>query len=372
MNIIKLSFLFVAAVCFSQNGNLKNPLQLTLPGEIYAVQDVEMSIYFDNVVLTKTPEKYRFEVNCKIGKVEQRRWRVTPKDSEVGRHQLTIKVSSHDGKRIASRSTTLNVVPKNTGAKRKIRLLIVGDSLTHGTQYPNEIGRLLSLPENPEWQMLGTHKPKSAGKGVAHEGYGGWTWSRFNSYYESKPRKDGRKHHSPFVYSEGVGKPRLNIGRFLKEECGNKPPDFVIIMLGINDCFSAPADNPSGIDTRIDAMFKQADILVTAFRKAAPQVEIGICLTTPPNSREAAFTANYRGRYPRWGWKQIQHRLVQRQLGKFANGRGNRIFIIPTQLDLDPIDGYPENNGVHPNAIGYKKIGTTIYAWLKWRFAKRG
>ena len=48
--------------------------------------------------------------------------------------------------------------------------------------------------------MLGTHKPKAAAKGVAHEGYGGWTWQRFVSQYDPKPDGTHRKRSSSFVY----------------------------------------------------------------------------------------------------------------------------------------------------------------------------
>jgi lysophospholipase L1-like esterase len=215
--------------------------------------------------------------------------------------------------------------------------------------------------------MLGTHKPTQAAAGVAHEGYGGWTWQRFVSHFEPNPDGTHRKRSSPFVYLAEDGHPQLDVTRYLNDECGGQHPDFVIVMLGINDCFGAPPDDPNAIDARIDAVFKQADVLLKAFRQAAPKADIGICLTTPPNAREAAFQANYKGRFHRWGWKRIQHRLVQRQLERFAGNEQNKIFIIPTQLDLDPMDGYPANNGVHPNAAGYKQIGGTIYAWIKSR-----
>jgi len=29
------------------------------------------------------------------------------------------------------------------------------------------------------------------------------------------------------------------------------------------------------------------------------------------------------------------------------------------------LDGYPENNGVHPNPVGYAQIAASFYAWLK-------
>jgi len=99
-------------------------------------------------------------------------------------------------------------------------------------------------------------------------------------------------------------------------------------------------------------------------------LSIGICLTTPPNSREEGFQANYKGRYHRWGWKRIQHRLVQCEISRFVNRETEQFFLVPTQLNLDPVDGYPTNNGVHPNDLGYKQIGASIYAWLKARVEK--
>ncbi|MBM4081059.1 MAG: hypothetical protein FJ278_15255, partial [Planctomycetes bacterium] len=81
--------------------------------------------------------------------------------------------------------------------------------------------------------------------------------------------------------------------------------------------------------------------------------------------------ANYKGRYHRWGWKRIQHRLVQRQIERFNGREKENLFLVPTELNLDPVDGYPVDNGVHPNVTGYKQIGASIYAWLKWRLQER-
>lgn len=39
------------------------------------------------------------------------------------------------------------------------------------------------------------------------------------------------------------------------------------------------------------------------------------------------------------------------------------------RIDGKDIDGYPPDNGVHPNPVGYQQIGTSIYSWLKWRLA---
>lgn len=363
--LIQLILLLLLAVSPASAAEKTQSLQLTLPPMFYAVPGVETSIYFDNIVLTETPEKYRFEVDCEIGTVDQNRWSVTPTESNVGQYSLSVKVTDADGANMGTANTVLQVSKSDAGANRDTcRLLIIGDSLTNATTYSNEIARLLSTPGNPKWQMLGTHKPKSAAAGVAHEGYGGWTWQRFVSQYEPKPDGTNRKRSSPFVYLGKDDKPGLDLPRYFKEECNDQKPDYVIIMLGINDCFSAKQD---AIDEKVDGMFTQADILIKALQAAAPQAEVGICLTTPGNSRQEAFYANYKDRYSRWGWKKIQHRLVQRQIEKFKGRENENLFIIPTELNLDIVDGYPVNNGVHPNKVGYQQIGASIYAWLKYR-----
>jgi lysophospholipase L1-like esterase len=344
--------------------DVENPLELTLPSEFYAVVGEKTTIGFDNIVLTKTPEEYRFDVVCNIGRAGKTNWAVTPTAEDVGKHTLRVNVADANGKTLGSAKTTLRVVAADAGVGRTIRLLIVGDSLTHATAYPNEIARLLSKRGNPAWKMLGTHKPKNAGKGVAHEGYGGWTWQRFVTQYEPNPDGTYRKRSSPFVSLGDDAKPKLDVARYFKEECGGQRPDYVLFLLGINDCFSA---NPEQPDDRIASMLKQADILLAEFRRAAPKAELGICLTTPPNSRQAAFEANYKDRYSRWGWKQTQHRLVQMEIKHFGRQEDKRMFVVPTEMNLDPTAGYPANNGVHPNTAGYQQLGGSIYAWLKHR-----
>ncbi|MDG1895761.1 MAG: GDSL-type esterase/lipase family protein [Fuerstiella sp.] len=343
----------------------ENSLKLTLPPQIYAVPGVEMNVYFDNIVLTQEPHSHRFEVKCAIGRTEDRRWTVIPQTDDVGRIPFSIRVSNGDGKLLATSGSVLHVIPKDAGQGQKTRLLIVGDSLTHATKYPNEIGRLLSQPGNPDWTMLGTHRPSSAAEGIAHEGYGGWTWARFVSKYEPNPDGTHRKRSSPFVFLGDDRNPQLDVPRYVREHCDEQPPDFVVFMLGINDCFSAPSDDPAGIDARIDNVFEHAKTLLADFRKAAPNAHFGICLTPAPNSRQEAFQANYKDRYSRWGWKRIQHRLVQRQIKSVLADSDEDVSIIPTQLNIDPIDGYPTNNGVHPNEAGYAQLGSSIYAWLK-------
>jgi len=374
MKRVRLALCVIALLCAvtAMAADKKDgDLQLTLPPEFYAVPGLETSIYYDNIVLTETPEEYRFKIKCDIGTQEERRWTVTPKRKDRGEHALTVTVASAKGKTLAKAKTTLHVVRADAGSGRSIRLLIIGDSLTAATVYPKEIGRLLSLPGNPAWQMLGTNRRGGPESKVGHEGYGGWTWKRFAAHYEPNPDKKARKFSSPFVFLDKKKVPELDVTQYLKTHYGGKRPDYVTFLLGINDCFSAKPDDVTAIDDRVDAMFKEAETLIAAVQKAAPKAQLGVCLTPAANARESGFEANYKGRYHRWGWKRIQHRLVQRQLEQFGNRESDRIYIVPIELNIDPVDGYPVNNGVHPNAFGYQQIGASIYAWLKWRLQEK-
>lgn len=345
-------------------------LQLTLPPVVHAVSGVPLSIYDDNIVLTQTPEAYRFEYRCAVGKKEPRCWSMLPGDAEIGTHPLEVIVRDTAGTELARASTNLSVSRRDAGQGKALRMLILGDSLTHATLYPNELARWLSTPGNPAWSMIGTHIPASAKPGVAHEGYGGWKWADFLTKYTPQPPGItagplAKKSTSPFIYPDAAQKPVFDLTRYFKEHASGHPPDVVTFLLGINDCFGAAPDSP---DAKITEVLTQAEKLLAAFRQAAPQAVLAVGLTTPPNSRQVAFEANYKDKYTRWGWKRIQHRLVRRMLERLGSREAQNIHLVPTELYLDPVDGYPVNNGVHPNATGYAQIGTSFYCWLKSRY----
>ena len=337
--------------------------RLTLPPTGYAVVGSEMNVFFDNLVLTEKPEDLRFDVTSELGTSDKSHWFVTPTAAQIGRHDWQVTVA-RGGQTIAQGRMNWIVSPDKVNIDREISLLIVGDSLTHATIYPNDLSKRLT-ESGVRWKMLGTHRPPNALPGVVHEGYGGWTWNRFLTHFEPNPDPDKtkRKHSSPFVFQVD-DKPQFDVGRFIHEFCADQPPDFVIFKLGINDCFGANPNELAKTDEQIDGVFKQAEILIKAFRDAAPKAELGICLTTPGNARDAAFVANYKDRYPRWGWKRIQHRLVERQLKQFGGRETDNVQIIPTELNLDIVGGYPLDNAVHPNEVGYHQIAASIQAWL--------
>ena len=356
--------------CLLVTSALAGELQLTLPPVLYATPDVQMSIYHDNIVLTEKPQDYRFEFRCAVGTSEERRWTVKPADKDVGDHPIEITIKDQTGRVIESSRLTLHISPRTAGEGKVLRLLIVGDSLTNASMYPNEIAKMLARPGNPKWTLIGTHKPAGAAPDVRHEGYGGWKWADFLTKFAPQPAGViagplARKSTSPFLFADEAQKPVFDLPRYFRENSDGQPPDVVTFLLGINDCFAAKPEAP---DAKITEMLAHAEKLIAEFRMAAPKAQLAVGLTTPPNARQSGFTANYKDKYPRWGWKRIQHRLVQRMLKQFGGREAENIYLVPTELNLDPLDGYPTNNGVHPNASGYAQIGHSFYSWLKSRW----
>ncbi len=356
-------------------------LKLQLPPTIYAVPGVETNVYFDNVVLTPNAANYIFNVDCAKGRNDAARWRFTPKSSDVGVHDWKLEIFDADGL-VAEGKTRLVVSPADAGKGRKIAILIVGDSLTAATFYPARILKLFRGPGNPETVLLGTsgRGGKPGADGVAHEGYGGWTWHSFLT--KAKPSKVApgkpvysRHRASPFLVA-GDGK--FDFAAYLKKNCGGKIPDFITIQLGVNDIFGANDDN---VAERTAKILKRADQLIAEFRKAAPDAIIGVGLVTPPAATQDAFGSNYRCGQTRWQYRKNQHYLNAEMLKKFSAYPDKKVRLVPSNVNLDCRHNFPartetinqdnpekivrQSNGVHPAAAGYHQMGDTFYCWMK-------
>jgi len=357
-----LNLWFLSAIAISAAGS--DELMLTLPPVIYAAPGQTSGFYFDNIILSETPNEFTYTVTCKIGTKEERRYIFNPGPKDAGTYPLRITVSS-EGSELGRADAVVKVAGPEAGKGIQLKLLVVGDSLTGASVYPNELYKFLTTG-GISVTMFGTSAAGGRLQGVQHEGYGGWTWNNFLTRIEKEAAKVYNVRTSPFIFVDENGSGEFSIEKYFEKHCGGTGPDLVTFLLGINDCFSF---DPSGYDfnSRIDSVLNIAEEVITAFHEASPKTALAFCLTTAPNARQGAFQANYGDRYTRWNWKNIQHRLVISQLKKFSGREDENIFIVPTQLWIDPIDGYPENNAVHPNAAGYRQIASSIFCWtMNW------
>lgn len=362
------SILVALATCLFTSGfgkEVKSTLTVTVPEIFYAVEGLPTSLNCRSFVRVAPTVSLNVEVECAVGQLEGEVWHLSASETETGDHRMTVRIARDDSTPAESASLIVRVVAGDSGRKDQLSVLVIGDSLTNASHYPNTIAKLLDEPGNPEWRMMGTFHPKSAATNVFHEGYGGWTWARFNTRYEPKEDQTGRARSSPFVFLSEEGEPELDVPRYFSEFHDGEVPDIIFILLGINDCFHPDPEDPAAIAARIDTMMAQAETFLASLKEAAPEAVIGIGLTPAANDREGAFVTNYGKKYTRDGWRRIQYRLVQRQLKAFSGRESERIYVVPTSHSVDPHLGYPNDNAVHPNNSGYEVIGKNVYAWIK-------
>ncbi len=348
-------------------------LRVVVPPCFYAVPGTEMSLYFDNIVMTQHPDQLRFEVQCDVGHSERRRWTVTPTSKDVGEHPLAVTIKDWRGKKVLGRATTKLVVsPPDAGKGEALRLLIVGSSLTDLAGHLNELVHSLSLPDNPRWELLGTNTTRGTPPGVRHEGYGGWTWHCFVTWNEPGSAKRRHRDRSPFLYPTADGKLKLDVARYFREHCGGKPPDVVLFELGVNDVFCLHPEKRDVVEGHITFVLNHADQLIAAFRAAAPDTAIAILLTPQLNVYDRIYQDIYALEYNSWRVRQNTHRYLERASANFAGREKDRIYTIPAFVNFDAIEGYPVENAAHPNDLGCRQYAASIHAWIKHWYATRG
>jgi lysophospholipase L1-like esterase len=282
-----------------------------------------------------------------------------------------------ENKPVASGSTRVCVAKKDAGAGLDVRTLVVGDSLTAASVYPDEFYKLCQTEGNPRMTLLGNRPSNSSSEYLRHEGYGGWSFSMFCTSYADQDIVNGRRARSPFVF-KGNGKPSLNFARYVKEQCGGTAPDVVTLALGTNDIFLG---TDSDIESKIDAVFSYADKLIADIKAAGPNTKIGFLLLVPPAASQDAFAENYGCMQTRWQYRRNQHRYVERQFQKYGGREGEGLYLVPAYTNIDTVYGFPRRevfvngrtdarivrmvNGVHPSPEGYRQMADSIYCWLK-------
>lgn len=354
--------------------------QFMLPDAIYAVPGIESNIYYKNIFLTLNYANYMFEVDCAVGRNDQDRWRFVPRKNEAGKkYPMTITVKDEDGV-VAKGATTVYVTPADAGKGKSISLLMVGDSLTDATMFSARVKKLFDDEKSVKLTMIGSRKdPKFPG--VAHEGYGGWSWA---SFLVMTPG-EGVKEPSKFMVRKDTGF-AFDLKAFLDKYNGGKVPDFITFQLGVNDIFGATDANRK---YRAAEVLENADRLLAEFRKFAPDAIIGVGYVTPSAASQDAFGIHYKCGQTMWGYNQNQFLLNQMMAVHFAEKmkKDKKLFLIPTQVNLDRDHNFPtleeavnhgnskkiirQSNGVHPAFTGYYQMGDTLYAWLKYQLSQK-
>lgn len=388
------TLLFLAALVSPMVGSaepppsLPGPARLLLPPVVHALEGLETSLYFTNAFLLADPRRALPDVTCSRGSQQNERWTWTPKAEDAGDHPLQLELRNEENRVVSRAATLIRVTPRKVAAPLpgERSLLIIGDSLTAASVYPDQILALAKADGYP-LRLIGTRGPgveegKPPGP-VRHEGYGGWTAERFATHYTGKARGGPRAEcGSPFLYRDRPEdpdeKPFLDFARYCAEFNGGSGPDFVTILLGCNDTFGATDET---IEESIGRFLKHTETLVAMIHGVRPETKIGMLLPMPPAATQDAFGANYGSGQTRWQYLRNRHRVVERMTETFRARETKHVFLVGAHLNLDPVHGFPsvkvpahsrtaatierQSNGVHPSESGYRQIGDAVYAWLR-------
>lgn len=342
--------------------------RLVLPNEIYAVEGVEMNVYFDNVFLTVNPDNYLFDVACNKGHNFKRRWSFTPGKRDVGTHKWTLRVISDEGL-VAKKDLKLHVVPADAGKGKTLSLLMLGDSIMDVTTYPRQVHKLFQGPNNPKLTMVGERgSAEEKAKGMRHQGHAGWAFATFLA-------------KGPLGNADKTGKFILDIPGYFKRNNGGKAPDVIAIQLGCNDIFGSTDFYLPGALLRIS---KEMDTLIGAFQKAAPNSRIVLCLITPSANQDGIGRV-YRCRQTKYQYTKNRFMLNNMIMKKFAGKKNISVISLYHNLDCEnnfPMKEYPVNggnpakvnmpsDGLHPAPAGGNQLGDTLYSYLKYFVSRK-
>jgi lysophospholipase L1-like esterase len=160
-------------------------------------------------------------------------------------------------------------------------------------------------------------------------------------------------------------------------------PDWVFVMLGINDVFNEVTD--AAATAKAATEFAKLDTLIASIKAAGAAIKIGLMTPTPPSFEQDAFATSYNVGQTRLRAKRNILLWNKFLIARYAGQTANRIYVVPTHVNLDTVNNMSraapapvnsrstvqvarQNNGVHPATEGYYQIADTVWAFLKNQF----
>lgn len=314
-------------------------------------------LFYKGVIKATNIDDYIIEVVAPFGKALSRKFIANSiTNANLGNNTLTLKVYDKYWNLLETKSTTLIVRSVLTSPLTNKNILCIGDSLTAGGEWVNELNRRLtsntSIASNGDVAPLGLSLTNitfvgKEGTTVKHEGHSGWN---YNSYITSG---------SPFMYS-GV----IDFQAYCTE-LGISGIDEVYILLGWNSWSVSLSTYKVQIKTLLDALI--------TFNSSVKITLLGVQIPSQDGVGDdyGASTPNFRQLWNRVFeynslYKEVSNEYVNKV--KFVNlsGQFDSEYNMPNS-SVNPnirnkvstiIEG---NNGVHPTIYGYYQIADAVY-----------
>ncbi|MEG2266897.1 MAG: hypothetical protein RSC68_21520, partial [Acinetobacter sp.] len=411
------------------------PPSVILPPKIYAVQNKEANVYFDNLLVSSVDD-YLVDVSASVG--VQQRERFTINTATISTANATIALSDKkSGVQLSTATTSLQVVASSAKSGTTQKVSVIGDSLVGAGAITQ------TLLDNAATDVMGIQLVGTLGTGSnKHEGRGGWGIANYTTagptYYAftvsgvvveplinateytnngttfrvqtvsltggagtivcsvqsgtNPPTASGTLTKSnavtgdatiafsastaqagnPFWFSGAVDYPQYLTANSLAT------PDFVAIMLGINDVFGQASD--AGATSIATTRLNQLDTLINSIKSVNGTIKV-LLMIPPPPANQDAFGKNYLVGETSWRHKRNMLMWAQAMITKYSGQEANRIYLVPTNVAIDTVNNYPvetvavnsrnstivarQSNGVHPATSGYQQIGDSLTYALK-------
>ena len=342
----------------TENTDPVESVYLQLPDSIYTTTVSKYSVYYKNVILSQTPDKYSFDVNCPVGYDEGNKYNLDSLESGI--YNFSLEVRDSTGILLEADESQIIVTENSISHNDTLKILFIGNSLTYAGKYERFVKEMIEEESNCHVKLLGTrfYSSQDSIDGIFHEGRAGWTWANYC-----------RNLDSPFVYGSYPG---VDVKRYITEELNNEEPDIVTFGLGINDIFNINSSSIESIDLAINNIFANWNmgLVIDQFEDALPNAKIGITLIPVANERLEPWYILYGDSAKAWEYRKCQHRLVQRYIDQFELLNKPNFSVIPVYSNIDSYLGYPQDNALHPNDFGYQQIANSIYGWIKYQISQ--
>ena len=333
---------------------------LHLPEKYHLVVGDTFELFYKGVMLCKDPYAYNLLVSCDIGNAYSRKFSVTP--TEPGDHTLTLQVTDDFGNVLDSGSTHLVVAQKMAAPAENINVLCLGDSLTAGGVWVDELYRRLTkttavtqynaaAPTGDGLKNITFIGKKTTANGAGFEGTGGWT---YGSYL------DAAKAGNPFAYNG-----KVDFSAYCAD-LGVEKIHRCYILLGWNMAATAESAWKADAKALMD--------LLLAHNPAMKIVLLGLQIPAldglGTNYGATGTYANYRA------LQEYVFSVDKWNKALAAEHPGNVSWVsIAGQFDTEynmPVVSAPvnlrstaqtqqQNNGVHPAPVGYYQIADAVY-----------
>ena len=369
--------------------------RLLMPSVVHGTVGEEMNLYFANLFAVLNPANYTYQFCCDKGSCCEERWHFTPGKDDVGTFEASLEIYDDNGL-VASGKCSIIIHDPAALSDKKLRLLMIGDSLTDQSHYPTHI-HTLCKQYGIDLEMLGTNVPEKLYNlpgqlikypdpellhGVRHEGYGGWTAKGFLTRKEADKAEVYRHWNcaSPFINGDGD----FDFAWYIEKHCGGKAPDVITIGLITNDLFGV---TDATYRELIDKYVENMSLLYEKLHQAAPESVICLALNPYCAQSQTAFGNKYGSKYFRWGMRKYCPMAFRELEKRFGEQHSEAVFI-PLYSAIDPVYGYPmeeseafagsgimikrQTDGVHPAPAGYRQMGSAAFSVLLDLLEKRG